>query len=206
MSEHPYPGYDILGKWNSASFNDQTRRVLNHRLNQVPERQFFTEEEWAVLEAFCARAIPQPGRVHRVPIAPWIDQALVHKRGSGTRYAQMPTDAVAWRRGLVAFEAEAQRRHRRGFAQLMPHEQDALMQAAVADELTGPEWQGMSSKTFMADFALKHVVAIYYAHPVALSEIGYGGPASPRGYVRMDANRFDAWEAPAGKWHKEDGQ
>ncbi|MGH6677602.1 MAG: gluconate 2-dehydrogenase subunit 3 family protein, partial [Bradyrhizobium sp.] len=34
-----------------------------------------------------------------------------------------------------------------------------------------------------------------YAHPAAWSEIGFGGPASPRGYVRLGANRRDEWEA-----------
>ena len=35
----------------------------------------------------------------------------------------------------------------------------------------------------------------YYSHPHAWSEIGFGGPASPRGYVRMDFDRRDPWEA-----------
>ncbi len=38
-------------------------------------------------------------------------------------------------------------------------------------------------------------VKAYYAHPTAWSEIGFGGPASPRGYVRMDFDRRDPWEA-----------
>jgi hypothetical protein len=35
----------------------------------------------------------------------------------------------------------------------------------------------------------------YYAHPVAWNEIGFGGPAGPRGYVRMALDRRDPWEA-----------
>ena len=31
--------------------------------------------------------------------------------------------------------------------------------------------------------------------PTAWSEIGWGGPASPRGYVRLDFNERDPWEA-----------
>jgi hypothetical protein len=38
-------------------------------------------------------------------------------------------------------------------------------------------------------------VLAYYSHPTAWSEIGFGGPASPRGYVRMGFNRRDPWEA-----------
>ncbi len=39
----------------------------------------------------------------------------------------------------------------------------------------------------------------YYAHPTAWNEIGFGGPASPRGYVRMQLDRRDPWEAAEAK-------
>jgi hypothetical protein len=42
---------------------------------------------------------------------------------------------------------------------------------------------------------LPDVVQSYYAHPTAWNEIGWGGPASPRGYVRLQADRRDPWEA-----------
>jgi hypothetical protein len=42
---------------------------------------------------------------------------------------------------------------------------------------------------------LHEAVSVYYAHPAAWSEIGFGGPASPRGYVRIEADRRDSWEA-----------
>lgn len=200
MSEHPYPGYNIIEKWHSPSFNDQTRRVLYHRLNEVPNRRFFSEHEWAVLEAFCDTVVPQPGRANKVPIAPWIDAAMVAGQSSGTRYADMPADAEAWQRGLAAFDAEADRRHDQGFSELLPHQRAAIVKAATRAELLGPEWGNMPPKRFTCDFALKQVVQLYYVHPVGMSEIGFGGPASPRGYVRLDANRFDAWEAPAGHW------
>jgi hypothetical protein len=42
-------------------------------------------------------------------------------------------------------------------------------------------------------------VSAYYGHPTAWSEIGFGGPASPRGYVRMNFDRRDPWEAAEAK-------
>jgi hypothetical protein len=47
-------------------------------------------------------------------------------------------------------------------------------------------------------------VTCYYGHPTAWSEIGFGGPASPRGYVRMDFDRRDPWEAAEAKPGQED--
>ncbi len=63
------------------------------------------------------------------------------------------------------------------------------------DELTGPLWRGMPSKLFFTKRVLHDIVGAYYAHPTAWSEIGWAGPASPRGFVRLDKNRRDPWEA-----------
>ena len=196
----PYPGYEVLDKWETPSFNDATRRVIAERLENVPPHRFFTESEWAVLQAVCNRAIPQPERAAPVPIAPFIDVALHDGRGTGTRFADMPEDGAAWRRGLAALDAEAEAQHGRGFAALGPAEQDAILKAAADGDLSGSEWHGLPPKRFMRDVVLKAIVAIYYVHPAAQSEIGYGGPASPRGYVRLGANRRDGWEASVGDW------
>ncbi len=57
----------------------------------------------------------------------------------------------------------------------------------------------MPSKLFFHQRILADVVKAYYAHPTAWNEIGWGGPASPRGYVRMDFDRRDPWEAAEAK-------
>ncbi len=36
---------------------------------------------------------------------------------------------------------------------------------------------------------------MYYSHPLAWNEIGYGGPSSPRGHVRKWEGGVDPWEA-----------
>jgi hypothetical protein len=51
----------------------------------------------------------------------------------------------------------------------------------------------------MRSVLLRDIVEIYYAHPSAWSEIGFGGPASPRGYLRLGTNRRDSWEAEEGE-------
>lgn len=62
---------------------------------------------------------------------------------------------------------------------------------AAAPTTALPEKSGGTFKKRMA----RDIVLAYYAHPTAWSEIGWGGPASPRGYVRMDFNERDPWEA-----------
>jgi len=51
-----------------------------------------------------------------------------------------------------------------------------------------------------ADFfkqLLHDTVSAYYSHPLVWSDIGYGGPAYPRGYVRVEKGLTDPWEAKA---------
>jgi len=190
-----YPGYDVLDKWKTQSWNETTRSVIHKRLTEVPERRFFNEQQWETLLAVCDRVIPQPERVEPVPIAPWIDARLFEGQGTGTRYASLPPEQECWRRGMDAIEAEAQHRYRRPFHRLDRVEQDLLLQSLDKNETRAPVWEGLPSQTFLRHVVLRAIVEVYYAHPAAWSEIGFGGPASPRGYVRLVANRRDEWEA-----------
>jgi hypothetical protein len=70
-----------------------------------------------------------------------------------------------------------------------------LLARMQSGELKSPEWDGMSPKDFFKRRMAHDIVFAYYAHPAAWSEIGWGGPASPRGYVRLDFNERDPWEA-----------
>jgi hypothetical protein len=57
-------------------------------------------------------------------------------------------------------------------------------------------WAWLPAQRFFTTVVLKEVVGEYYAHPAAWSEVGFGGAASPRGYVRLGLNQRDPWEAP----------
>jgi hypothetical protein len=193
----PYPDYDVLAKWDTPSWNDQTREVVARRLRQVPPRRFLTELQFATLEAVCGRVMPQPERgAEPVPIAPFIDARLHANETSGTRYLPLPPLQDCWRRGLDAIEAEAQHRFHRAYHLLDPAEQDLILHAMNKGETESPAWgPRFPSGMFMRHELLRTIIEVYYAHPAAWSEIGFGGPASPRGYVRLQPNRRDSWEA-----------
>jgi hypothetical protein len=198
MSER-YPGYDVLAKRDSPSWNEQTRRVIDRRLTTPREPRFLGPEEWQALEALCAHIVPQPPTRPPVPVAAMVDEKLYEDKRDGYRDARLPPLREAWRRGLAAFDAEARHRHNIAFVALDAAEREALLRAAHAGELTDPAWGDMSAKLFFTKRALADIVAAYYGHPTAWSEIGFGGPASPRGYVRMNFDRRDPWEAAEAK-------
>lgn len=198
MSGH-YPGYDVLAKRHTPSWNEQTRRVIDQRLALPREARFLPEREWRTLAAVCSRIVPQPKTRPPVPIAAMVDAKLFENRGDGYRDHRLPPLREAWRRGLTAIDAEARRRHGVGFDALDVDEQDALLRAAQDGRLSDPTWEGMDSALFFAKRLLPDIVMSYYGHPTAWNEIGFGGPASPRGYVRMNFDRRDPWEAAEAK-------
>ncbi|CAO3436304.1 gluconate 2-dehydrogenase subunit 3 family protein [Azospirillum endophyticum] len=192
-----YPGYDVLAKRDGPSWNDQTRAVVDRRLAVgVEDHRFFAEAEWRTLRALCDRILPQPPeRDPPVPVAALLDLRLRDGPGDGYRDVALPAAGIAWKRALAALEAESRRAHGRSFPELAPGEQDALLRDMQEGRLADPAWQGMPPQTFFSARLMYDLVSLYYSHPAAWNEIGFGGPASPRGYVRMGFDRRDPWEA-----------
>jgi hypothetical protein len=191
----PYPGYDVLAKWDSLSFNAATREVLASRLAEPPAFRFFDAEEADLLQAIVERLLPQPDRTNPIPVARWIDAYLFEGKDQGYRHARLPSRAETWRRGLAGIAAEAERRFDVPFVQLGPERQDAALQAVQRGDTDPDAWGGLDPRRFFVDDLLTLAAQLYYTHPDAWSEIGFGGPASPRGYVRMGFGERDPWEA-----------
>jgi hypothetical protein len=201
-----YPGYNVLDKRDSPSWDDATRRVIDERLATRDSPAFCSGEAWRTLSALCAAIVPQAtrdghdaangatdGRV--VPVAALVDQKLAANHGDGYRDARLPPLRDAWRIGLAALDAESVARFHSPFAELDPSARIALIEQMQRGELTAPAWERMPCEVFFTERVLHDICSAYYSHPTAWSAIGFGGPANPRGYVRMNFNRRDPWEA-----------
>lgn len=191
----PYVGYDVLGKWNTPSFDDRTREVLAARLHDIPPRRFFSEQELSLLEAIVERLAPPLPGLSPVLLALWIDDRLYKNIGEGFRAADAPPLQENWRRGLAAIDGEARRLFAGPFVALAPDERERTLRAVLAGETDAALWRGLDAASFFADTLLKMVAGLAYAHPLAWNDIGFGGPASPRGYVRLGFDARDPWEA-----------
>jgi hypothetical protein len=191
-----YPGYDVLAKRETPSWDEPTRRAIDKRLHVSTAAHFLTAAEWAVADALCRRILPQDEAGETVPLAALLDAKLFADHGDGFREADMPYMREAWRAGLAALDAEAKDRHDgRSFAVISIDDQDSLIAMMQKGMLSAAHWPGLDPKKFFERRVLVDVPALYYGHPKAWSEIGFGGPASPRGYVRLEGERRDPWEA-----------
>jgi hypothetical protein len=53
----------------------------------------------------------------------------------------------------------------------------------------------MSVDRFWKAIVLRQIAGVYYAHPFAWDEIGFGGPAYPRGYFALNHGAREPWES-----------
>lgn len=206
MEDNPfptrYPNYNVLDKWSSADWDDQTREVVRRRLEEIPPIRFFTDEETKLLEAVAERIVPQPdrGQAEKIPIVPWIDQKLHEDKRDGYRYEEMPPQREAWRLGLAGINQAAHGLFDgQSFPNLDPLSQDIVLQHIARGDVSGEAWKKMPAARFFKDVLCSTVVKIYYAHLSAWNEIGYSGPSSPRGHMRKWEGAVDPWEPPEAK-------
>ena len=190
-----YPDFEVLSQ--QAFWDEATRHVVLERVEKVPPIRFFTAEEASLMQALCDRLLPQDDRdqAHKIPLVNFIDQRLYDRRISGYRFEHMPPDHEAHRLGLQGIEAIAKHLYHRNFVQLTPLQQDQVLQT-LHDGVppAGEEiWSRMSVMHYWL-LIMQDVVEVYYAHPYAWDEIGYGGPAYPRGYMRLEHGRPEPWE------------
>jgi Gluconate 2-dehydrogenase subunit 3 len=60
----------------------------------------------------------------------------------------------------------------------------AIVAAFATGVLTGGVWDELPAATAWT-VVMRAVLAAFYSHPWAWNEIGFGGPAYPRGYMRL---------------------
>jgi hypothetical protein len=189
-----YPKADVLAQ--RGHWDDATRDVIMDRVHNIPDYDYFDEHRRATLLALCDRVIPQGHRPShkRVPIAPRIDQRCKERIVSGFRFDDMPPDEVAWERGLDGLDQTARAVFGGDFAQVDPAQQDQVLKRINNGDPPGEIWQSMPPKRWWIYIALRQISGIYYAHPYAWNEIGFGGPAYPRGYFALNNGAPEPWE------------
>ncbi len=190
-----YPGYSTLEQ--QESWDEATREVVTRRVASVPPIRFFGPNETALLQAVIDRLLPQDDRVPeaRIAILEAIDERLTKNELNGFRYDDMPPDRDAYLVGLLAIDAMAQERFKMPFVELSALPQELILKS-LHDGKPDPElaiWRKLPASRFWT-MVLEDCVTAYYSHPWAWDEIGYGGPAYPRGYMRPENGMPEPWE------------
>jgi Gluconate 2-dehydrogenase subunit 3 len=182
-----FPGFDVLSQ--AKHWDTVTAGLITARTGPPPEPRFFTDAERASAAALLHQLTGQCGEPLGVPVVEMVDARLAAGETDGWHYADMPEDGQAWRDTLGYLDKDAHARCGTRFADASGRDQAVIIQA-VQD---GLEWHGMSAPRVWSLWT-RYACTAFYSHPFAWSEMGFPGPAYPRGYKNAGVGRLESFE------------
>ena len=195
-AKNRFPGFGVMGQ--ASHWDAVTADLVSSRLGPQGPVTFFTGAEEA-----CARVLLNllTGQEDEplMPILEMVDARLAAGETDGWRYADMPEDGEAWRQTLAYLDADAAERCRTTFAGAPEEDQLALIQDV--QDLKSGGWHGLNAARVWSLWT-RYACTALYAHPQAWNEIGFPGPAYPRGYKNAGVDKLESFEVrdarPAG--------
>lgn len=183
-----FPGFDAMAQaphWDLA-----TQAVVGSRLGLLPGVRFFTPKEEAAATALFDQLLYQRAEP-RVPIVQLVDARLAEKQTDGWHYADMPQDDQAWRESLAGLDADATAECGGNFADGDWEQQGSILSSI---QHRGKElWRGLPA-AYVWGLWTRYACTAFYSHPSAWDEIGFAGPAYPRGYKNMGIDKREPFE------------
>jgi gluconate 2-dehydrogenase subunit 3-like protein len=184
-----FPGFVVLSQ--VPHWDQVTADLVTSRTEIPPAVKFFTPAEEACAAALLDLLLDLREEP-RVPVLQMIGARLAAGETDGWRYADMPEDGQAWRDTLSFLDADAAGRCGTTFAEAPPADQVALVQA-VQDQASGGDWHGLPAKHVWSLWT-RYACTAFYSHPSAWAEIGFPGPAYPRGYKNIGVDKLEPYE------------
>ncbi|MDA8235063.1 MAG: gluconate 2-dehydrogenase subunit 3 family protein [Clostridia bacterium] len=188
-----YPQFDMLQ--NSDHWDEYTARLIRKRMIEPGKPRFLAEQELELLKKVCSRLLGEENGDRLAQVVGHIDHKLADNIGEGYRKANLPEERILFRNGLTGINETAKGLFQgKEFPDLKPEEQDRVLTEMAGGQPPGAIWQGLPAKDFFK-ILLREAVEIYCSLPGVWSQMGYAGPAYPRGYVRIELGGVDPWEA-----------
>ncbi len=182
-----FPGFDVLSQ--QEHWDPVTADLITGRIGPPPVVRFFTQAEQACATVLLNQLTGQDDEPLGVPVMEMVDARLAAGETDGWHYEDLPEDGQAWRETLGYLDQDAHARCGTSFADAPEHDRMALI-AAVRD---GKEWHGMPAPRVWSLWT-RYACTALYAHPAAWSEMGFPGPAYPRGYKNPGVDKLEPFE------------
>jgi hypothetical protein len=189
-----FPGFAVMRQ--APRWDEVTALTIWSRVAPPPAPRFFTAAEQATARALTGQLLGQPHDDLGVPVMEMIDARLADGQTDGWRFEDMPEDGQAWRETLAHLDSDAKERFGAGFAACDTGEQAAIVQAV--QDLGSRDWHGLTAGHVWSLWT-RYACTALYAHPAAWDEIGFSGPAYPRGYKHIGVNALEPFEVPDAK-------
>lgn len=193
-----YPEFEVMAQ--ADHWDPHTRDIVERRqqVQSLQVCQYLNMREADTLFQLCGVLLDD----WRIPVLAFVvhhfDATLQAGVGESQRKVGVPAGAVLIREGLRLLDRLCSDRYGVPFASAESDNRKQIVQALMDGNVQLAAGHGHGASFPAVDFMNKIVsdaVAAYYSHPAVWSEIGYAGPAYPRGYVRSELGLTDPWEA-----------
>jgi len=186
-----FPGFDVLDQ--VRHWDPVTADAILARVAPPGSVTFFSASEEPGARALLNLLTGQDPRDGEpaVPVLEMVDARLAAGETDGWRYDDMPEDGQAWRNTLTLLDADARQLSGTAFADAPPGDQAKLVQAV--QDLASGNWHGLPAAHVWSLWT-RYACTACYAHPSAWAEIGFPGPAYPRGYKNIGVDKLEPFE------------
>ncbi|UOF92676.1 gluconate 2-dehydrogenase subunit 3 family protein [Fodinisporobacter ferrooxydans] len=195
VKEGYYTKFDVmqsLPEWDS-----HTREIVQQRLHGSDTYANLTIIEAEILKSLCQHMTGEERPDVIQYAVTHLDQQSAAAKGESQRKAGTPPLGKLIANGLQAFELSV-----RGECIVSFLELEAGKQLEIVQKIRQGHYDRHScwlERNISPNVWFQKLLGIFteavYSHPVVWSEIGYAGPAYPRGYVRVGLHDIDPWEA-----------
>jgi hypothetical protein len=182
-----FPGFDVLSQ--SEHWDPVTANLVMARTDPPEQPRFFTDGEQAAAAALLDQLTGQCDEPLGVPLVAMVDARLADGETDGWHYADLSEDGQVWRDTLGYLDKDAHDRCGAGFADASERDQAAIIQAVQDSD----DWHGLPAARVWSLWT-RYACTALYSHPDAWSEMGFPGPAYPRGYKNAGVGKREPFE------------
>lgn len=187
-----YPDFNVMDE--KGHWDDHTRQIVEERL-KVDGFESLNNDEAATLFQLCSVLLHDERNEILNFVIKHFDKLLSSNIGESQRKKGVPAERELIRKGIGAIDEYCISNYGYPFKYV-----NSQIQHTILDKLMRGDLQLQTDGVKIPPQALfskilTEAVSAYYSHPIVWSEIGYAGPAYPRGYVRSEFGLTDPWEA-----------
>jgi hypothetical protein len=193
--EHPkkshYPSYDVLTE--KENWDTVTQQIIFERTN--PNRQtYFANEDKELLIAMLPILFPSHLGEVSLDVVTLFENRCANGKVIGYPKGSKYKKSQIIHLGLKNIRKQVYSQYETIFTKLPEELQHKFVEDMQKNIGYLNIWQDVNPQLFFKTL-LKELISIVYSDPSIWSDIGYGGPAYPRGYYAFGPEQFDSWEA-----------
>lgn len=174
-----------------------TRKALEQRAEPITGERYLSPVLYSLLEQITATMLPQQAIGTGVDIAGTIDQRLSKGKNAGWRFADLPEDGEAYRKGLTVFADMLQQTPSKSFDRMPVPAREGYLRCVANGDVDGPAQFPLSK---WLELLRTDVVRVWLAHPSTMQKIEYygfadgatgvtDGPTETEGWVALTPNK-----------------